>query len=613
MTQNLAQQPDLQAVLKNYFGYDHFREHQEQIITETLEGRDTIVLMPTGGGKSLCYQIPAILFEGLTVVISPLIALMKDQVQSLVANGIPAAFLNSSLSAQQEQKVYDGIRQKFYKILYVAPERVFSSGFIDFLGQLDVKLFAIDEAHCISTWGHSFRPDYKKLAALKSHFPKATLMALTATADRTVRQDIADILQLNSPQFFISSFDRPNLSLAVLPGQKKWEQLIQTLLKYRGESGIIYCSSRKSTEELAARIRKNGLNAACYHAGLDPEIRSKTQDQFLQDEIDIICATIAFGMGIDKPDIRYVIHYNMPGNLESLYQEIGRAGRDGAPAETILFYSFRDVQTHLGFIENVDDIKYQKILTAKLKRIQEYAEAQVCRRKILMSYFSETPGEDCGNCDVCGNPPKYMDGTIEAQKAISAILRSGEKLPLSTLVEVLKGQHSLSVKENQWSNLKTFGQGKEHTHFAWQLYLQQMIQQGIMEIDYRDHSHLKTNEVSQRVLAGEPVRLVDFETIKERQIEHRQKAKIKPVRIMQDEMNIPVDESLLLELKNLRREIAATIGKPAFIVFSDVSLKDMARRRPSNIAEFLQVNGVGEFKAKKYGEQFLGLIKNNIK
>ena len=611
MTQILAQQPDLQAVLKNYFGYDHFREHQEQIILETLEGRDTIVLMPTGGGKSLCYQIPAILLEGLTVVISPLIALMKDQVQSLVANGIPAAFLNSSLSPQQEQKVYDGIRQKSYKILYVAPERVFSSGFMDFLETLDVKLFAIDEAHCISTWGHSFRPDYKKLAALKSRFPKAALMALTATADRTVRQDIADILQLNRPKFFISSFDRPNLSLAVLPGQKKWEQLFQTLLKYREESGIIYCSSRKSTEELAARIRKNGLNAACYHAGLDPDKRSETQDLFLQNEINIICATIAFGMGIDKPDIRFVIHYNMPGNLESLYQEIGRAGRDGEPAETILFYSFRDVQTHLGFIENVDDRAYQKILAAKLKRIQEYAEAQVCRRKILMSYFSEAPGDDCRNCDVCGNPPKYMDGTIEAQKAISAIMRSGEKLPLTTLVEVLKGQYSLTVKENQWFNLKTFGQGKEHTHFAWQLYLQQMIQQGIMEIDYRDHSHLKTNEVSQRVLKGEQVRLVDFDTIKERQTEHRQKAKIKAVRVVQDYTDTPLDESLLLKLKSLRREIAASIGKPAFIVFADVSLKDMARRKPTNMAEFLQVNGVGEFKAQKYGEKFLGLIKKS--
>jgi len=609
MIQNSAKQPDIRAVLKKYFGYDQFREHQEQIILDTLGGQDTVVLMPTGGGKSLCYQIPAILFEGLTVVISPLIALMKDQVQSLVANGIPAAFLNSSLSTQQEQKVSDGIRQNSYKILYVAPERVFATGFMDFLGQLDVKLFAIDEAHCISTWGHSFRPDYKKLTLLKSQFPKATLMALTATADRAVRQDIAEILELISPEFFISSFDRPNLSLAVLPGQKKWEQLIQTLLKYKGESGIIYCSSRKSTEELAARISYSGLKATCYHAGLDPDIRSKTQDRFLQNEVDIICATIAFGMGIDKADIRFVIHYNMPGNLESLYQEIGRAGRDGEPAETILFYSFRDVQTHLGFIEDVDDFDYQKILTAKLKRIQEYAEAQVCRRKILMSYFSETPGDDCGNCDVCGNPPNYIDGTIEAKKAISAIMRSQEKLPLTTLVEVLKGQYSLAVKENQWFKLKTFGQGKEHTQFAWQLYLQQMIQQGIMEIDYRNHSHLKINEVSQEILNGEQVRLVDFETIKERQIEHKQKARIRSILPPQDRINLPVDESFLMELKNLRREIAAYIGKPPFIVFSDASLKDMIRRKPSNMSEFLHVHGVGEFKAKRYGERFLGLIK----
>jgi len=476
MTQISSRHPDVQAVLKKYFGYDSFRLHQEEIINRTLEGKDSVVLMPTGGGKSICYQIPAIVQDGLTIVVSPLIALMKDQVQSLIANGVSAAFLNSSLTSSQESEVLKRIKNQEYRILYVAPERVFARGFLDFLSTLDISLFAIDEAHCISTWGHHFRPDYKNLAILKSRFPDTAVMALTATADRAVRQDIGDILNLVEPQIFVSSFDRPNLSLAVLPGQKKWEQLYRTVQKYPGDSGIIYCSSRKSTEDLAERLRKSGLSATAYHAGLDPVIRSNTQDQFIQGDVDIVCATIAFGMGIDKANIRFVIHYNMPGNLESLYQEIGRAGRDGNPAETFLFYSFRDVQTHLGFIDDVDDPEYARILAAKLKRIQEYAEAQVCRRKILLSYFSETPGEDCGNCDVCANPPQYIDGTLEAQKAVSAMTRSKEQLSVSSLVEVLKGQYSQTIKDNQWFNLKTFGKGKEHTNFAWQLFIQQMIQ-----------------------------------------------------------------------------------------------------------------------------------------
>ena len=611
MTQISSRQPDLQAVLKKYFGYDSFRQHQEEIINRTLKKNDSVVLMPTGGGKSLCYQIPAIVQDGLTIVISPLIALMKDQVQSLIANGIPAAFLNSSLTTKQASSVIERIKSEQYKIIYVAPERIFARGFLDFLDGLDKSLFAIDEAHCISTWGHHFRPDYKNLSILKSRFPDTPVMALTATADRTVRQDIGDILKLSEPQIFVSSFDRPNLSLAVLPGQKKWEQLYRTIQKYPGEPGIVYCASRKSTEELAERLRKSGLKAVAYHAGLNPDIRSKTQDQFLQDGVDIVCATIAFGMGIDKSNIRYVIHYNMPGNLESLYQEIGRAGRDGKSAETFLFYSYRDVQTHLGFIDVVDDPDYQNILKAKLKRIQEYAEAQVCRRKILLSYFSEMPGEDCGNCDVCANPPQYIDGTVEAQKALSAIARSQEQLSVSSLVEVLKGQYSQTTKDNQWFTLKTFGKGKEHTNFAWQLYIQQMIQQGIMEIDYRNHSHLKLTELSQRVLQGESVRLVDFETVKKRQAEQKQKAKIK-VKLPLDDTKLTVDESLFAELKKLRREIAAEIGKPPFVVFSDINLRDMSRRKPSNMEEFFQVNGVGEYKANRYGERFLARIKVSI-
>ncbi|MCD6347357.1 MAG: DNA helicase RecQ [Bacteroidales bacterium] len=598
------------TLLQQYFGYNFFRPHQEEIIKRTLEGADSVVLMPTGGGKSLCYQLPSLVFTGLTIVVSPLIALMKDQVQSLIANGIPAAFLNSSLSASQESQVIKRLYDKQYKLLYIAPERLFARGFLDCLSELEISLFAIDEAHCISTWGHHFRPDYKLLSVIKQRFDGVPVMALTATADKAVRQDIGELLLLKDPGYYISSFDRPNLSLAVLPGQKKWEQLLKTVNKYPGESGIIYCGTRAYTEKLAEKLRNTGKKAVCYHAGLNPTRRSKTQDQFIQGDVDIVCATIAFGMGIDKADIRYVIHYNMPGNIESLYQEIGRAGRDGEPAETILFYSYRDVQTHLGFIDDVEHEEYRAILTAKLKRIQEYAEAQVCRRKILLSYFSESPGPDCGNCDVCANPPQYFDGTVEAQKALSAIIRSKENLSLSVLIEVLKGQYSQVVKEKRWHSMKTFGAGREHTNFAWQLYLQQMIQQGLMEIDYRDHNNLKLTEISHKVLNGEAVRLVSFDTIKIRQEDQKRKvrARIKPE--IDNAFLLPVDEDLFESLKELRKGIAQRIGKPAFIVFSDATLRDMSARKPQDLSEFLEVNGVGEYKARRYAQEFLQHISD---
>jgi len=609
MTDHQANLIDLHLLLQTNFGYNSFRQHQEEIILQTLRGNDTVVLMPTGGGKSLCYQLPSLVFDGLTVVISPLIALMKDQVQNLVANGIPAAYLNSSLSFAQESKAKNLLKDKHYKLLYIAPERLFSKGFLEFLASLEISLFAVDEAHCVSTWGHHFRPEYKQLAILKTQFPDVPVMALTATADRTVRRDIGELLKLNDPGYYISSFDRPNLSLAVLPGQKKWEQLLKTIQKYPEESGIIYCGSRASTEQLAEKLRNVGKKAVCYHAGLGADRRSKTQDQFIQGDVDIVCATIAFGMGIDKANIRFVIHYNMPGNLESLYQEIGRAGRDGQPAETILFYSYRDVQTHLGFIEDVDHQAYKAILASKLKRIQEYAEAQVCRRKILLSYFSESPGPDCGNCDVCSNPPQYFDGSIEAQKALSAVARSNEKLSVSVLIEVLKGQSSQIIKENKWNAIKTFGSGRDHTFFAWQLYIQQMIQQGLMEIDYKDHNNLKLTELSNKILKGDSVRLVNFETIKLRQAEQKKKARVKFK--LETAADLPLDETLLEALKELRKTIAHNIGKPAFVVFSDASLKDMASRKPVNHVEFLQVNGVGEYKAKLYAKQFTEVISNH--
>ena len=596
-------QDNLDQILQQRFGYNQFRPLQKEIIENVLEGKDSVVLMPTGGGKSICYQLPALLLEGLTVVVSPLIALMKDQVESLKANGIEAAFLNSTLSWNEEYEIKQKLAIGSLKLLYVAPERIMAAGFIDYLSQLNVKLYAIDEAHCISSWGHHFRPEYQRLNILKESFPEIPAIALTATADRAVRSDIGDLLKMDQPKYYIGSFDRPNLSLAVLPGQKKWQQIIKIIRKHNGKSGIIYCTSRASTESLAGRLIDEGISATFYHAGIETEARSKTQDDFIMGKTKVICATIAFGMGIDKADIRFVIHHNMPGNVESYYQEIGRAGRDGLPAETILFYSYRDVQTQMRFIDDVDNEKYKKVLLAKLDRIKEYAEAQVCRRKILLSYFSEILRDDCGNCDVCAKPPEYFDGTIHTQMALSAITRCQEKLTVTSLIDVLKGAYSTTVKENKFQKIKTFGAGKKTTAFAWMLFIQQLIQQGILEVDYKDHHNLKLTPLSEDVLKNRmKVRLVTPETVKERQ-ELKKEEVITVPRHAGD-----FDEALFQHIRAIRKEIAQEIGKPAFVVFSDASLIDMCMIKPNNPDEFREVNGVGEYKAKRYATRFLKAI-----
>lgn len=601
MTQ-ISNKPQLEDILRKNFGYKSFRPKQKEIIEYICNGNDCIVLMPTGGGKSICYQIPALVLNGLTIVVSPLIALMKDQVDSLQSNGISAAYLNSSLTYDEEQEIKEKLSQKTIRLLYVSPERIMSHGFIPYLESLNIKLFAIDEAHCISTWGHQFRPEYQRLNIFKECFPNTPVVALTATADKAVRTDIGELLKLNDPKFFITSFDRPGLSLAVLPGQKKWEQIIQFVKTHSDECGIIYCNSRASTEKLAAKLQDQGIKAACYHAGLDKEIRSKTQENFIHGTMKVICATIAFGMGIDKLNIRFIIHYNMPGNLESFYQEIGRSGRDGQAAETILFYSYRDVQTQLGFVDEIDNEQYKKIQRAKLKRMQEYAEAQVCRRKILLSYFNEIYEKDCGNCDVCKNPPQYFDGTILAQMALSAISRSKEKLGMSLLVDVLRGNFSRPVTGENFHKLKTFGCGNETSAFEWQLYIQQFIQQGIIEIDYKDHYYLKLTSLSFKVLKGKDVKLVTSGTIKERQLDQKKSIQKKP------KSEIIPDEFLYEHLRLLRKSIAAKIRKPAFIVFSDVSLKDMSVKKPKKLTDFMDVHGVGEHKAKRYAEVFIKAI-----
>ena len=597
---SINQRPDkMEEVLQKHFGYRSFWPLQKEIIQNVVEGKDAVVLMPTGGGKSICYQIPALMNGGLTLVISPLIALMKDQVERLQSNGIAASYLNSSLTYEETRQVASQLQKGNIKLLYVAPERIFTGKFTGFLKKLNINLIAIDEAHCVSSWGHHFRPVYKKLSGLKELFPDVPTMALTATADKAVRSDIGELLHLKDPEYFISSFDRPNLSLTVLPGQKKWQQILKIVNSHPGEAGIIYCSSRAATENLSERLQDVGKKAKCYHAGLESKERSRTQEEFLQGQTDIICATIAFGMGIDKPDIRFVIHYNMPGNLESYYQEIGRAGRDGKPAETILFYSYRDVQTQIGFIQQIEDDQYREIQLAKLKRMQEYAEGQVCRRKILLSCFSEIPEKDCGNCDVCHNPPRYFNGTVQAQMALSAITRMKEKAGISTLVDVLKGVRSENVRKHGFDRIKTFGRGRDVTSFAWQMYIQQMLQQGIIELDYKDHYTLKLTSESREILFNDKrVRLVSPEVTRERQ-ERRMET---PRKLTKKEQ---AKNELFEKLRKLRKELADEQGKPAFTVFSDHTLQELTESMPATYEEFLGVDGVGEYKAKKYAAVFL--------
>lgn len=601
-TKNIKLTEQMQSAefyLQKYFGYKSFRLNQEEIIQNVLDKNDSIVLMPTGGGKSICYQLPAVMLDGLTVVISPLISLMKDQVVALRNNGIEAAYLNSSLGHGEESGIMQKLANNKLKLLYISPERLMAPNFIEELKCLKTELIAIDEAHCISGWGHDFRPEYAQLHLLKQNFPKVPIIALTATADKAVREDIADTLGIADAKLYVSSFDRPNLSLTVLPGQQRFKKIIDILHKFPDQCGIIYCSSRKQTEQLAEKLSLSGYEAACYHAGLDIQTRNKVQDDFSHGNVNIICATIAFGMGIDKSDVRFVIHYNLPKNLEGYYQEIGRAGRDGMPADTILFYSFADIANQMYFINQISDYHYRKIQEDKLDRIKEYAESQICRRKVLLSYFSEYAETDCGNCDVCQNPPKYLDGTTEAKMALSAIVRVHEQEGISQIVEILRGHSTPYIQSQGYDQIKTFGVGRNIAAIHWTVYLQQLVQQGILEIDYRNKNKLRLTAVSKDILKGEkPVKLVSFETVKSRNASIKQKK----TKVPSDKS---IDEGLFERLRVLRKTLATNSGKPPFTIFSDATLMQMSQLQPSTMQEMHEVSGVGDFKAEKFGQVFL--------
>ncbi len=587
--------------LKKYFGYDSFRPMQEEIIDGIYNKQDALVLMPTGGGKSICFQIPAVTMEGVCIVVSPLISLMKDQVEGLRANGVNAAFLNSSLSSAEQSEVENDLFNGNIKLLYVSPEKLVSQSFFPLLQQANINLFAIDEAHCISSWGHDFRPEYKKLAFLKQQFPNIPLIALTATADKVTRKDIVKQLALDSPKVFIDSFDRPNISLTVRPGQKKFEQILDFIDKHPDQAGIIYCLSRKNTEDVASKLRGKRINATSYHAGLDPLVRSKVQEDFIKDEVQVVCATIAFGMGIDKSNVRWVIHYNLPKNMESYYQEIGRAGRDGTKADTLLFYSFRDVMVLREIIQN-NRSENEAIQLSKLERIQQYADSLICRRKILLNYFGENLENNCGNCDVCKNPPQHFNGTVIAQKALSAVARCGERVGIRMLIDILRGSQRREILENRYDKIKTYGMGADISAYDWQHLIAQLINLGLLEIAYDQRNVLKLTPQSKEILFdGKAVQMVRMTDIKQRQEADKSKIKKKSVKER-------VRDELFEVLRKLRREIAQKSGIPPYLVFSDASLEEMAATRPLSEFDFSMISGVGEKKLKQYGKIFMGAI-----
>ena len=601
----------MQNILKTYFGYTEFRPQQKEIITNILNKKDTLVLMPTGGGKSLCYQIPALMMEGTAIVVSPLISLMKDQVEALQANGIAARALNSMNTDTDNTNVRMECLQGKVKLLYISPERLISeTNYL--LRDIKISLFAIDEAHCISQWGHDFRPEYTQLDILRKQFPRIPIVALTATADKITRQDIVKQLKMNDPEVFISSFDRPNLSLDVKKGyqQKEKIRIIKRFIEKHGnESGIIYCMSRKTTEKVAELLYDEGFDTAVYHAGLSNFEREQTQDDLINDRVQIVCATVAFGMGIDKSNVRWVIHYNLPKSIESFYQEIGRAGRDSMKSDTMLFYSLGDMIQLTKFAE---ESKQKEINIEKLNRMQQYAEADICRRRILLSYFGETMEHDCGNCDVCRNPPERFDGTIIIQKALSAIARTNQQIATGTLIEILRGNFTQEISEKEYDKIKTFGAGRDVPSRHWQNYLLQMLNMGYIEIAYNENNHLKITELGAKVLYGK--QNAELVVIKEDEFSNKQYKKntivTSPVQIKKNAYgNMENEDSLFETLRLLRLKLAEQEAIPPYIVMSDSTLQSLCDKKPKTLEDLDNISGFSEYKKKKYGRDFVNAIK----
>jgi len=590
---------DIHDTLQRVFGYACFRPHQQAVIEDLIAGHDAFMLMSTGGGKSLCYQIPALHRPGVAMIVSPLISLMKDQVDALQANGVAAAFYNSALGSVEARQVLVRLHARELDLLYISPERLMSAAFLERLAGIDIALFAIDEAHCVSQWGHDFRPEYQQLGALRSHFPGIPLAALTATADAQTRDDIVRVLGLGKANHHVTGFDRPNIRYTVLEKYKPFEQLLHFLESRAGQAGIVYALSRKRVEEVAGKLQARGIRAEAYHAGLPTAHRRDVQEDFLRDELQVVVATVAFGMGIDKPNVRFVVHYDLPRHIEGYYQETGRAGRDGLDSEALLLFGAQDVGTARRLIENNDNPEQKRIEVHKLNAMVGLAESVTCRRRVLLNYFGERLEQDCGNCDVCLNPPEQFDATVVAQKALSCVYRVGQRFGVGYVVDVLRGADNERIRSLHHQQLPVYGLGSDRSEQEWMSIIRQLIHHGYLVQDIANYSVLKLTEAARPLLRGEEALRLAKPRIREQTKKRRPRA---------DAAHGPYDEALFDQLRDLRKCIADEQGVPPYIVFGDVSLIQMARDKPTDEAALLNVTGVGQHKLDKYGSDFLYAI-----
>lgn len=591
-----------ESVLHDTFGYHDFRPGQVEAISAALSGVDSLVIMPTGGGKSLCYQVPALVMPGITIVISPLISLMKDQVDQLRANGVSAACLNSSMPREDQFDVFQRAENGTLKLLYLSPERILMDDFLHSMQRWKIAMFAIDEAHCISQWGHDFRPEYALLGNLKQHFPQLPIMALTATADEATRSDITQRLALNDPLTYLGSFDRPNIRYTLLEKHKPLAQIIRFLDDKRGQSGIIYCGSRKKVEMLTEKLCGNHIRAASYHAGLDADERAYVQEAFQRDDIQIVVATVAFGMGINKPNVRFVVHFDIPRNIESYYQETGRAGRDGLPADAMMLYDPADMSWLRRILDEKEEGHQKVVESHKLNAMHAFAEAQTCRRQVLLNYFGEYRAQPCGNCDICLDPPRRFNATQEAQKALSCVYRVNQSFGIGYVVEVLRGMQTQRIRDHGHDKLSTYGLGRERSHDYWVSIFRQLIHKGLLVQNITRNSTLQLTEEARPVLKGD----LELELAVPRLDVGSKTSK-------SDKFSAKVyDKKLFAKLRKLRKSIADEEELPPYVVFNDATLIEMAEMLPTSYGEMLAVSGVGQRKLEKYADPFLDLIQEHI-